>query len=172
MDGEHKIEEKIYETEEWKHKHREFKYDNEVLELWELEHMVKTWGYEPQGLKYYHNGTLGTSNDMYEHRVLKHNDNNNACVLAPADLDAAELLTPSNTTYVPTHLVPVHTHPNTYHPIPAPTPHPHDISNVNQPGHMTMLKHAQDARELTCAEYNMHKVICANYNVAEPTVPE
>jgi hypothetical protein len=143
-DGEHKIEEERYETEEWKHEHRELEYDDEALELRELEHMVETWGYEPQGLEYHHNDALGTNDDTHEHGALEHDDDDDAHVLTPA-----ELLALSNTTYVPAHLVPVY-HPNTYHPIPAPIPPKRDLFRSNKSGHVTALQHRTSALNDEC----------------------
>jgi hypothetical protein len=80
--------------------------------------------YEPQGLEYHHNYALETSDDTYENGVLEHDD---ADVFTPANRDDVEKLTLSNITYMPTHLMPIYTHPDTNHPIPAPIPPKHDL---------------------------------------------
>jgi hypothetical protein len=105
--------------------------------------------YEPQGLEYHHNYALETSDDTYEHGALEHDNDNDAHVLASAYHDAVELLTPSNTTYVPAHLVPVY-HPNTYHPIPAPIPPKRDLFRSNKSGHVTALQHRTSALNDEC----------------------
>lgn len=117
-----------------------------------------TDGHHPEGSEY-------EGDDTYEHGALEHDDNDNARAFAPPDRDAVELLAPFTTTYVPAHPVPVYTHPDTHHPIPAPIPCPHDIPNSNQQGHVTALKSRASA--LNNAYDDERRV--DNHNTSYPT---
>jgi hypothetical protein len=62
------------------------------------------------------------------------------------------IYTPLNTFSTPTHL-----------------PGMHNIPLSIQHGHMTMLKHMQDAHRFAHTDYNTHEHACAGYDTAEPT---
>ena len=101
-------------------------------------------------------------NNTYEHRTLEYDDDVHA--FTPADHDAAEPLTPSNTTHGPAHLIPMYIPSYPFHSTPAPIPHLYDFHNANQQGHVTTPNHVQDTCELAHANYNA----CIGYNTAEP----
>jgi hypothetical protein len=108
------------------HETHEPKPDWEAFERAEIEYRdrggyqyeTEAEGYHPEVPKY-------EGDNTYQH-------DDGMRIFAPADHNAVEPSTLSDTMYVPAYPMPVYTHPNSHLPTPTPIPHPRDSPNLNQ----------------------------------------